>query len=249
MKRHYQFEAQLENLRNEANTAATYLYAEMAIQHAASKSRNLLNRLNNTPTFWNACNGAFQSAAYISLARVFDYKNSKYNIGKLLDSVESDLHLFQRDALADRKRGSGLANLDWIDEYLSKAYYPTQKDVTKLRKKVDAYRVIYERAVKPVRNEYLAHRVKQEHAEVSALYGGGTIKDLWRLTTFLLQLHSVLWDMFQNGRKPVFRPIRYSVKTIFDAKTQRSGAHETIIRDVKKLMSFIENTIPNTSIK
>jgi hypothetical protein len=55
--------------------------------------------------------------------------------------------------------------------------------------------------------------------------------------------------MLHNGSKPVFRPIRYSVKTIFDAKTQSSQAHESIVREVKELMSFIEKVTPNPSIE
>ena len=42
------------------------------------------NRLNSTATFWIACTAALQSAAYISIGRVFDRK-SPYN---LLDSVD-----------------------------------------------------------------------------------------------------------------------------------------------------------------
>lgn len=248
MNNHRKFEVQLENLRHEVGVAARYIYADMAIEHAASKSPKLLNRLNHTPTFWIACGGAFQSAAYISLGRIFDV-TSKYNVSALLDTLEANLHIFQHEALAERKRDGNTVDPPWLVEYLAKSYYPTTKDATHLRQKVDDYRVIYERAVKPARNKYLAHREKQEHSEVNALFGGGTIKDLWRLTTFLLQLHSVLWEMLHNGKKPIFRPIRYSVKTIFDAKTQRSQTHESIIHEVKKLMSFIETAIPVPSIK
>lgn len=244
MNKYHLFEVQLENFRNEASVAARFIYAEMAIQHAVSKSPKLLNRLNRTPTFWITCGAALQSEAYISLGRIFDDKSS-YNIGMLLDAAESNLQIFQREALATRKRDGKTIDPSWLQNYLDEAYYPTAKDVVRLRKKVGDYRVIYERAIKPVRNKYLAHRVKQDHAEVSALFGGGTFKDLWRLTTFLLQFHSVLWELLYNGKRPVFRPIRYSVKIIFDAKVQRSQAHETIIREVKELMHFIENaTLP-----
>ena len=93
MTRHRRFEIQLENFRRESATAAQYIYAEMAIQHAASKSKKLLNRLNNTPTFWLSCNTALQSSAYISLGRIFDTK-SNYNVDALLDAMEKNLELF-----------------------------------------------------------------------------------------------------------------------------------------------------------
>lgn len=79
-----QFLTQLENFRNEARSVANYGYADMTIDHAASKSKLLLSRLNNTPTFWRATKSALQVATYITLGRIFD-NNGRYNIKLLLD--------------------------------------------------------------------------------------------------------------------------------------------------------------------
>ncbi|MDN3920410.1 transposase [Roseateles violae] len=242
------FFIQLENLRHEAGVAARYVYAEMAIQHAASKSKKLLNRLNDTPTFWIACGAAFQSAAYIALGRMFD-TTSRYNVEELLKTLEDNLHLFQPAALAERKRNGKAEDPDWLAEYLAEAYYPTLADVLRIRKKVDGHRAVYERAIKPVRHKYLAHREKQERSEVSALYAAGTVKEIWRLATFLLQLHDVLWQLLHNGRRPVFRAMRYSVKSIFDSSAQGSHAHESMVGEVKKLMALLETATPNPSIE
>lgn len=248
MRRHLQFEVQLENFEHEVGIAARYIYAEMAIQHAASKSRRLLSRLNATPTFWIACGAAFQSAAYISLARIFDTK-SKYNVSVLLDAFAANLQLFQRRALAERKRDGKPTDPPWLGEYLDRAYYPSRKDVANLRKRVEAYRAIYNRAIKPARDKYLAHRVGQDHREVRALFAGGTARDLWRLSTLLILLHNVFWGLLHNGRKPAFRPIRYSAKAIFDSKFHGSAPHESIVREVKELMSFLENAALRRSIR
>ena len=215
------------------------MYAEMAIQHAASKSKKLLNRLNNTPTFWLVCGASLQSSAYITIARIFD-KKSKYNIDKLLDSMEHNIHLFQRDALASRKREDRTDDPDWLEDLLKSAYYLKSNDIVRLRKMVNKNRDIYNRAIMLVRHNYLAHRGIVDQAEVQKLYASGKIRELWRLTTFLLQLHSVLWEQYHNGRKPAFRSVRHSVKSIYDAEQQRSVPHESIVSDVKKLMQFIE---------
>lgn len=247
MTRHRSFEIQLENFRRESATAGQYVYAEMAIQHAASKSKKLLNRLNNTPTFWLSCSAALQSSAYISLGRIFDTK-SNYNVSTLLDAMEKNLELFQREGLDSRKRNGSEIDPPWLPEYLERAYYPTIKDVNRLRAMVEKYRVIYERAIKPARNKYLAHREKEEHAEVKALFAGGTIREIWRLTTFLHQLYEVLWEQLYNGRRPVFRSLRHSVKSIYDASSQRTTPHEHMVADVKKLMQFIETATINPAI-
>ena len=247
MTRHCSFEIQLENFRRESATAAQYIYAEMAIQHAVSKSKKLLNRLNNTPTFWISCGAALQTAAYISLGRIFD-TNSRYNVTALLDAMETNLDLFQREGLASRKRNGSAIDPAWLPEYLENAHYLTIKDVNRLRAMVEKYRVIYERAVKPARNKYLAHREKEEHAEVKALFARGTVRELWRLTTFLHQLYEVLWEQLHNGRRPVFRSLRHSVKSIYDASYQRISPHEHMVSDVKKLMQFLETATPNPAI-
>jgi hypothetical protein len=247
MARHREFLVQLENFRQEAYVAAQYVYADMAVQHAVSKSKTLLNRLNLTPRFWLAHASASQIAAYVCLGRVFDTK-SRYNIDALIDSFESNLALFSREALAERKRDGRPEEPVWLQAYLVKSHYPTEKDVVRLRSKVAEYRAVYDRAIKPARHKYIAHREKEDHAEVQALFAGGKVKELWRLATFLYALHNALWEQYHNGRKSVLRPLRYSVKAIYNSKNQSSAPHEALIADVKKLMHFMENATPNSAL-
>ena len=244
MSQHRQFTVQLENFGNEAKNAASYVYGEMAVQHAASKSRRLLNRLNRTPTFWLFSAAAFQTVAYISFGRIFDH-NSRYNVDVLLNTAEREIALFQRSALAERKRDGKATDPPWLQDYLNKAFYPALRDFKQLRAKVVQHRAVYERIIRPARNKYIAHRERHGHAEVQQLFGRGKLRELWRLTTFLLQLNKALWELLHNGRKPRFRPMRYSIRSIYDSKSSRTSAHEYIVHDVKKLMQLILSAPPN----
>jgi len=239
MARHHEFLVQLENFRHETTIAAQYFYAEMAVQYAAHKSPKLRSRLNETPSFWNVHMAATQAAAYFTVARIFDTK-SRYNVDALLDAFESNLHLFSRSALDARKSEGSATRPGWLDEYLLDAHYPTAQDVKRLRAHVKRHRAFYDRAVKPVRNEYLAHRVKQENSEVQALYGRGKVKEFSKTVAFLLSLHDALLQQHLNGRKPTLRPIRYSVKTMYDHASERSGPHERIIGQIRTLMGRLE---------
>lgn len=239
MKRDHSFERQLANLDRESTAIANYVYAEMAIQHAASQSRTLLSRLNRTPTFWITCTAALQSAAYIAIGRVFDLK-SPYNVEALMVAMEKNLSLFGREALAERKRDGKTVDPPWLQNYLNEAYYPKRADIARIRKHIANYRVLYERAFMPVRHQYLAHRQAHGSERVQKLFGKGKVNELWRLCTFLLRLHSALSNLLHNGSKPILRPIRYSVRVMYDSPGQRTGAHEYVIRDIKKLMRFIE---------
>jgi hypothetical protein len=235
MTRHHDFLTQLENFRHETAIAAQYLYAEMAVQHAASKSRKLLRRLNNTPRFWGVHMAATQTAAYVTLARIFD-TTSNFNVNALLNSFEANLQLFSRQALAGRKSEGSSNRPDWLEAYLNRAHYPTSKDVERLRTHVIRHRKFYDRAIKPVRNKYLAHREKQESTEVQALYGLGKVKEICKTVTFLLALHEALGEQYMNGRKPLLRPLRYSVKTIYERPGDRTSPHEAIVMETKRLM-------------
>ncbi|RYF38288.1 MAG: transposase, partial [Cytophagaceae bacterium] len=231
MAAHREFLSQLENFKHEADVAAQYLYSDMAVEYAVSKSKKLLGRLNSTPVFWLTHRAGMQVATYVTIGRVFDTK-SRYNVNALLDAFESSLNDFSQDALAERKREGRAMDPEWLPEYLAKSHYPSEKDVNRLRAKVSGYREVYDRAVKPVRHKYIAHREKKEHLEVQALFAGGTVRELWRLVTFLLALHEALWQQYHNGRKPVLRPTRYSVKAIYDSSEQgRNGPHERIVAE------------------
>lgn len=239
MKPDHSFERQLSNLDRESTVIANYVYAEMAIQHAASRSEALLNRLNRTPTFWITCNAALQSAAYIAIGRVFDLK-SPYNLDALMVAMEKNLPLFGRRALAERKRDGKSIDPPWLHDYLNKAYYPKQADIARIRKHIANYRAVYERAFMPVRHQYLAHRQAHGSEKVQQLFAKGKVKELWRLSTFLLRLHSALWGLLHNGRKPVLRPIRYSARVMYDSSSHRTGVHEYIVRDTREVMKFLE---------
>jgi hypothetical protein len=239
VKPDYAFDRQLSNLEHEANVIANYVYAEMAIQHAASKSKRLLNRLNSTATFWIACGAAFQSAAYIAIGRVFDRK-SPYNLEALMVAMEKNLSQFDRQALASRKREGRAEDPPWLQDYLNAAYYPKRSDVSRLRKYIAKYRTIYERAFMPVRHQYLAHRQAHGHENVQRLFAKGKVKEIWRLSTFLIRLHTALWELLHNGRKPALRPVRYSARRIYESESERTGPHEHMVRDTKKLMTFLE---------
>jgi hypothetical protein len=243
MARHKDFLVQLENFHQESYALSQYLYSYLAVQYAASKSNKLLNRLNLTPQFWSAHAAASQTAAYICLGRIFETKDkdSKYNIGALLNSFEANLHLFDKQALAERKRNGKNQDPPWLAEFLSSAHYPTIKDVDRLRRKVQNYRAIYERAVRPARCKYIAHREKQEYPEVQELFASGEISELSRLATFLNAFYNALWEQYHNGRKPTLRRTHYSVKAIYDTNQQTSSPHGSIVADTKKLMLFLEN--------
>ena len=236
------FEKQLNNLDHEVTVIASYVYAELSIHHAASKSKKLLSVLNRTPMFWRTCYGALQSSSYVALGREFDLK-SPFNIEELIVSMENDLSIFSAQALASRKSAAGLSDPVKLQNYVSKAYIPTIDDVARIRRAVQRRRLVYERAIMPVRHRYLAHRQAQGSIAVQSLYGNGRVKDVWLLSCFLHHLYQQLWNLYHNGRKPELRiSSRYSSNVMYNKPGNYSGPHERIVRDVRNLMTILESS-------
>lgn len=128
-----------------------------------------------------------------------------------------------------------------MKEYLDNAYYPDKKDFARLRDMVDKHRAIYDKAFKKARNKCIAHREKFKPEDVSAVFGRGTVRDLYRVTNFLLQLYKVLFGLYENGHRPSFKAARFSVASMFRKPANGSSAPETIVREIKQLMHSIEN--------
>ncbi len=240
MKPVHDFEKQLANFDHEVTVIASYVYAEMAIHHAASKSKPLLAKLNRTPTFWKTCYAALQSSAYFALGRVFDLK-SPYNIEALIVSIEHDLTIFSKTALAQRKKQVGFADQNRLANYLSGAHVLNSSDVLRIRRVVARRRTTYNRAIMPVRHQYLAHRQAHGASKVQSLYGKGKVKEMWQLACFLIHLNRALWNAYNNGRKVELRVWgRFSPRVMYDQPGNYSGPHERVVQDVRTLMQLLE---------
>ena len=238
----HDFEKQLSNLDLEVTVIASYVYAEMSIQHAASKSKKLLRVLNRAPTFWRTCNASFQSSAYMALGRVFDLK-SPYNIEALIASMEHNISAFSRNALSARKAAAGFSDPIQLRQYVASAHALDLADIRRIRRAVARRRLVYDRAIMPVRHQYLAHRQANGHANVQSLYNKGKVKEMWQLSCFLYQLHQSLWNLYNNGHKPELRVrVRQSPKVIYDYPENYVGPHERIVNDVRILMGILESS-------
>ena len=87
-------------------------------------------------------------------------------------------------------------------------------DFRRLRAHVSKHRRIYEAKYRDLRHKVFAHKEVADRPEVDALYAKTNIREIQRILAFLGSLHEALWQLFFNGRKPVLRPRRYSLKRI-----------------------------------
>lgn len=231
-----EFELELEVFRTEIQSGTQFLYSYLAINAVIGSDKNALDAVNKTPLFWRTNIGALQTSFIIVLGRVFDQK-SKHNIDRLLSIGQNHPEIFFKDSLAERKR-QGSSNADeWLPKYLENVYEPTSKDFRRLRRYVKNYRRIYVQNYRNIRHKIYAHKEISNKADVQKLYAGTRIGELQRIFIFLNKLYIALRELYLNGRKPILRPMRFSIMSIKNKPRPdwlSNGVHEKIVSETSE---------------
>jgi hypothetical protein len=233
-----QFERELEVFRTEAEAGTQFFYADLAVHAVAADHEPVYKLLNKAPLFWNTCLGALQTASFIALGRVFD-QNSAHNLDKVLRIAQDNLQIFSKLALGRRRQGNDPKPPAWLDEYLRDAYEPTPKDFRRIRGHARKRRKTYESKYKDLRDKVFAHKEVSDGAETAELFGKTDIRELQRMFTFLGSLYEALWQLYFNGRKPVLRPLRYSVRRMRDLPSpamRHKSVQEKITREAEQVL-------------
>jgi len=235
------FEHELEVLRTESNIAIQFFYASIAINDVIADNEKALKIVNETPLFWNLNKGALQEYSLVVLGRVFD-QGKNHNIDRLIKIAQDNSDIFSKEALEARKRKQS-SNTDKRIEYnMDYAYVPTPKDFRRLRKYVNKYRKIYNNNYRKIRNKLYAHLELSDPLERHELFAKTNIREFEKLLVFLLRLHKCLWELLNNGKNPVLKPMRYSLKAIRKAKIpewQSMEVHERVVYEVEEVFRIL----------
>jgi hypothetical protein len=233
-----QFLRELEVFRTEAEAATQFFYAYLTVHAVAAEHDPVYRLLNTAPLFWNTSLGALQTATFIALGRVFDQK-STHNVDRVLRMAQDNPQIFTRTALGARKQGTNPAPPEWLPQYLREAYVPTVDDFRRLRAYVRKNRAVYDAKYRPLRHRFFAHKEVSERSAVDALFAQTNVRELQKMLTFLGALYRSLWELFHNGRKPVLRPLRFSVKQMRHRPSPRwrvGAVQEHITRETEQFL-------------
>jgi hypothetical protein len=238
------FEDELEIFRKEANAAAQFLYASLAINALASGHRRVLNRLNDAPLFWNTTIFALQKSAIVALGRIFQI-NTPHNVARLLRLAE-DVNIFSKESLALRKQGTSAKRPAWVDEYVLDKYEPTPADIRSLKKQVAEWRRAYVARYLPLRDKGYAHREFPTDTDAwQSLVANTQIEELERMCMYLIALHEALWELYVNGRKPSPELREHSTNRLLSKDYRLKDRAPEII--VQELLAFFRDDIAETS--
>jgi hypothetical protein len=205
-----QFSRELDVFRSEAESACQFFYGDLAMHEAALRSARVHRMFNQAANWWNTVGRALQDSTFVAIGRMFD-QHSLHCVDRLLKIIERHPDIFSKTALLQRK-SKGVRSR-WLPELVESAYELRAADVRSLRKQVAVHRSVYERVYKDVRDRVIAHReLADDDDGTRALFSKTNKAELERLLHFLAGLHDALWHLLVNGRKPVIRPRRKSIK-------------------------------------
>ncbi len=233
------FSNELELFRTEAESAIQFYFAWEAIHTVAAKDPKVSLLLNQAPLFWNTSLGALQTSTLVTLGRLFDPDPKNHSVTRLLSIAHSNLGMFSKEALAARRRKNSKDADTWLPEYLKTVYEPLSDDFRRLKRYVNVRRRIYEEKYRPLRHMVFAHRGASNKSEVDALFASTNRKELRQLLVFLRRLHEALWQLYFNGKKPVLRPARHSVRRMLDIPSPNSKQSTLQEHLVQEINSFL----------
>jgi hypothetical protein len=206
------FLAELEVLRQGAEEASQHLYAYLTIRRRARESKRVYSHLRENSTFWLTVQRALVASCLLALGRIFDDSSVSHVATLRKFAKQRWLVLFSRDALARRKRESGIDAAD-AERYASEAPEATAIEFRTLTDRITALRKLYDEKYRELRDSF-AHVVTTQESEIAQLFARTNVRELQRLVAALTAVHDGLWGLFWNGGPLVLRRHRYSEQPV-----------------------------------
>ncbi|MGB8919845.1 MAG: hypothetical protein WCC89_23525, partial [Candidatus Sulfotelmatobacter sp.] len=125
-----------------------------------------------------------------------------------LKLAEANMDIFSKAALRKRKLKQDANAYEWIDDFMrGNVYVPKSSDLKRWRSFVEARRKVYASCYKQLRDKVYAHK---DRTDITGFVDKTNVRELGRLVSDMYQLHDVLRDLLQDGRKPRLRPLRHT---------------------------------------
>jgi hypothetical protein len=228
----------LQTFKRQADDCATCLYAYLTVHAVAGRSRPIRDHINSNALFWNTALHALQAALVLALGRVFE-TNTPHNVGTFMRAMAINRTAFSRTSLAARKAPIFGNDLAGHRSYVTAARIPRLPDFRRVANFVKQHRGAYLTGYRDLRDHVFAHTLTADRAQISALFSKTNIRQLQRMTTYLVHLHDAFWEAFHNGGRLTLRPRRYSVARMLSRPKGRAiivPIQETVVAQTKQAL-------------
>jgi hypothetical protein len=190
-------------IRDDVNAAMVSCYTHRTLNRIAARDREIVDKLNRTPTFWRITSFSLQSTLFIVLARILDHDDKVHSVHQLLNATIAHPNFFNKEALRARKLNipGTEPNPPWLDEYVQNAWEPTTPDLRLLKKALAPRKAKFDDIYRPIRHQ-IAHIIFKDELAISALYSRALKTDIDEILCFLYNLLGAIWEMAFNARPP-----------------------------------------------
>ena len=215
-----------EHFSNEIYQATACYVIWKNLQNKPAEDEQLLSALNVNPLSWVFIRHSMMVSLIMALGRIFDTDGDSVSIDDLIKSCISDIHIFSKSSLKQRKLQNHNAS-EWIDSYMEGAYEPTKNDFQRLKPQIKNYREVYENYYKPLRHKIFAHSDKQYHSQTDELWEATKHANMEEMLNFLEDLNLAIREAYLNGRKPELKGRKFD--------------EEWFAKDIQSLLERVKN--------
>jgi AbiU2 len=223
--------AAMKTFKGQADACVTSLYAYLTIHAVLGQSRPIRNHVNKDALFWNTVLYALQSALILALGRAFE-TNTPHNVATFMRTMKTNRAAFSRASLRNRIAPRLANNPTALEHYVRAARIPYPSDFRRVADFVSQHREAYQATYRDLRHELFAHTLTTNDERIAELFSKTNIRQLQRMTTYLVDLHDAFWEALNNGGRLRLRRRRYSIARILKRPKGRAvtaAIQETVV--------------------
>jgi hypothetical protein len=230
--------AAMQTFKGQADACVTSLYAYLTIHAVAGQSRPVRNHINKNALFWNTTLYALQSALILALGRVFE-TNTPHNVTTFMRAMRVNRAAFSRASLRNRMVPKLQNNPIALENYMKAARIPHPSDFRRVANFVRQHRDAYLTTYRDLRDHVFAHTLTTSDEKIAEMFNKTNIRQLQRMTTYLVDLHDAFWEALNNGGRLTLRRRRYSIARVLRRPKGRAvtaAIHETVVSQTKEAL-------------
>jgi hypothetical protein len=196
-----EFEKKLESIGADTVSCVTHAYQELAFHHIAGSDPEVFRAVNTKAGFFKAMLSGHQTAAFISMHRLYETEPDHESVASLLHYAQLNLQIFSKERLALRKQGQGMT-AEGAATFVGDAFVPDERGFAEIREACARSRELYEEKARPIRHKVFAHTGTLRLADRVRQFESLMVRDFERLAVFPYVMHRAMKALFVDGYRP-----------------------------------------------
>lgn len=224
-----EYRGDVELLHAEIDHAIAIFHTREEINRLAAEDQGIRRILDADADFWNVQAHSLQESLFIRLGRILDTDPDAHSIHRIVRTTLGHPEFFSTNALAARKMAGG-PKPAWLDGYIAKAWPPSNaNELRPLKQRLAEFNRRWEKAYKPIRHQYYAHRVVSS-PQAFELFAETNRDEIGAILDFLHDLVDRIQDLYLNGIKPEldrqsYKEYNKSVRSKAERVLRKLAAH------------------------